>query len=136
MAGGKAVTKGVHHVGLTVPDIRRTADFFTQSLGMSEVGGNPDYPSLFVSDGTVLLTIWQAEDPKTATAFDRRRNVGLHHLALAVESIAVLDQLHDRLAATPGVGIEFAPQEVGSIPFSHMMCLIPGGVRVEFIAPH
>lgn len=129
-----AVTRGVHHVGLAVPDVAETAAFFTGTLGMSQVGQRPDYPAIFVSDGTVMITLWQAANPASATPFDRRANVGLHHLALSVADRAALDALHTRLAGTAGVEIGFAPEPLGSIPFDHMMCRIPGGIRVEFIA--
>jgi catechol 2,3-dioxygenase-like lactoylglutathione lyase family enzyme len=132
----ESVTRGVHHIGLTVPDVEETAAFFVDVLGMREVGRRPAYPAIFVSDGTVMLTLWQAENRNEATPFDRRRNIGLHHLALAVADTSTLDSLHGALAATPGVAIEFAPEPVGSIPFRHMICAIPGGVRVEFIAPN
>jgi catechol 2,3-dioxygenase-like lactoylglutathione lyase family enzyme len=134
-SSGAPATKGVHHVGLTVPDVAESAAFFTEALGMTKVGERPDYPAVFVSDGTVMLTLWQAQEPASATPFDRRRNVGLHHLALAIEDTDTLSILHDRLAGTAGVEIEFAPEPLGSIPFHHMMCFIPGGIRLELIAP-
>ena len=130
------ITQGVHHVGLTVPDVAATAAFFTGTLGMSEVGQRPDYPAIFVSDGKVMITLWQAEDPSAATPFDRRANIGLHHLALAVADRTALGDLHARLGQMGDVEIEFAPEPVGSIPFDHMMCRVPGGIRMEFIAPN
>lgn len=107
------VTSGVHHVGLTVPDVAETAAFFTGTLGMNQVGQRPDYPAVFVSDGAVMITLWQAADPAAATPFDRRANVGLHHLALSVADRSTLDDLHGRLAEAAGVEIEFAPEPVG-----------------------
>ena len=129
-----AFTRGIHHVGLTVPDCRATAAFFTEALGFAEVGGVPDYPSVFVGDGAVVLTIWQARDPASARPFDRHGCVGLHHLALAVADAAALDAVHARLAARADVSIEFAPEPMGDGPVRHMMCAVPGGVRVEFVA--
>lgn len=129
-----AMTRGVHHVGLTVPDCRTTADFFTDTLGFDEVGGNPDYPSVFVSDGTVLVTLWQAKE-QPAKAFDRRANVGLHHLALAVADLDALDAVHAKLKGHSDVEVEFSPESITGLPARHMMCTIPGGVRVEFVAP-
>ena len=99
-------TRGVHHVGLTVPDIAETKDFFVQQLGFEQVAERPTYPAVFVSDGAVMLTLWQAEAPATATPFDRKKNVGLHHLALRVPDHAALDALHDSLRRAPGVQIE------------------------------
>ena len=127
-------THGVHNVGLTVRDLDETKCFFVETLGHSQVGGVPDYPAVFLSDGHVLITLWQVEDPERALPFDRKRAVGLHHVALAVESEDALKQLHERLARAPGVDIEFAPEPLGDGPTRHMMCAIPGGIRVEFIA--
>lgn len=131
----KPSTRGVHHLGLTVPRLAETRSFFLDTLGYRQVGEVPDYPAVFLSDGQVMVTLWQAEDPERARPFDRKRGIGLHHLALAVENEASLKQLHERLARTDGVEVEFAPEPLGGGPTQHMMCAIPGGIRVEFIAP-
>lgn len=128
-----AVTKGAHHIGLTVPNLAETRAFFLDTLGFTQVGEKPDYPAVFVSDGSIMITLWQATDP-AAAAFDRKRVVGLHHLAMAVEDGAALEALHKTLAATDGVEIEFAPEGLGAGAAKHMMCAIPGGIRMEFIA--
>lgn len=127
-------TRGVHHVGLTVRDLEETKRFFLETLGHSQVGEVPDYPAVFLSDGHVLITLWQAAEPERASAFDRVHAIGLHHLALAVANEAELKRLHERLARTAGVDVEFAPEPLGDGPTQHMMCAIPGGIRVEFIA--
>ena len=126
------LTQGAHHIGLTVPDIAATRGFFVDTLGFDQVGEVEAYPAVFLSDGTTMLTLWQAEDPATATPFDRRRNVGLHHFALKVDP-AALPELHEKLVAHPDVEIEFAPEQLGEMPVHHMMCFIPGGVRMELI---
>ena len=127
-------TAGPHHIGLTVPDLEAAVRFFTDGLGYTVVGGNPDYPAVFVSDGAGMITLWRAEDPATARPFDRRRQIGLHHLALRVRDGA-LDALHERLRSRDDVEIEFAPEPLRGGPTRHMMTLIPGGIRLEFIAP-
>lgn len=127
-------TRGVHHVGLTVPDLAAARGFFVDTLGFSQVGERPDYPAVFVSDGAVMITLWQAIDPANAVPFDRKNVIGLHHLALLVESQHALDALHARLVAAHSVRIEFAPEPLRGGPVRHMMCAIPGGVRIEFIA--
>ena len=104
----KPLTQGAHHIGLTVPDIAATRGFFVDTLGFDQVGDVAAYPAVFLSDGTTMLTLWQAEDPPTATPFDRRRNIGLHHFALKVDP-AALPELHEKLVAHPDVEIEFAP---------------------------
>jgi catechol 2,3-dioxygenase-like lactoylglutathione lyase family enzyme len=128
-------TLGVHHVGLTVPHLGEARDFFIEGLGYEKVGEVPDYPAVFLSDGTTMITLWQAEDPERAVPFDRRRVIGLHHLALRVADPAALEVLHSQLAARNDVEIEFAPESLGGGPVRHMMCRIPGNIRLEVLAP-
>lgn len=129
------ITQGAHHVGLTVPDLAASTAFFLDTLGYSQVGEKPDYPATFVSDGTLMITLWQATNPTAAVPFDRKNVIGLHHLALKVEGLDALKALHSKLEICEGVEIEFAPEALGSSGTQHMMCSIPGGIRVEFIAP-
>lgn len=130
----KPLTEGAHHIGLTVPDLHATRAFFMDTLGFEQVGEKPDYPAVFVSDGTIMITLWQAVDPDAATGFDRKNVIGLHHVALKVGGMAQLDALHAVLTGTNGVDVEFAPESLGGGPVRHMMCTIPGGIRMEFIA--
>lgn len=98
----KPATVGIDHLGLSVLDLDATRRFFCECLGWTVVGERPDYPAIFVSDGQVMLTLWRVEDPEHATRFDRRANVGLHHLALAVADRAGLDALYQRSGSRPG----------------------------------
>jgi catechol 2,3-dioxygenase-like lactoylglutathione lyase family enzyme len=127
----QAKTNGAHHVGLTVPNLADACAFFSQALGFEEVGEVPDYPAKFLSDGTIMITLWQAENPEAAVPFDRRANIGLHHLALRVDD---LETLATALGARQDVDIEFEPEGLGDTGIQHMMCRIPGNIRLEFIA--
>ena len=129
-----AVTRGAHHIGLTVPDLAKTRAFFLDTLGFAQVGEVPDYPAVFLTDDTTMITLWQAESPASAVPFDRKNVIGLHHLALNVDGADALDALHDKLKASDSVDVEFAPEPLGGGPAKHMVCAIPGGIRVEFIA--
>lgn len=131
----RAITKGAHHIGLTVPNIEKTRAFFVDTLGFAQVGAVPDYPAVFLSDGATMITLWGAADPATAVSFDRKNVIGLHHLALTVENADTLQSLHSVLESTDDVEIEFAPEPLGGGATQHMICTIPGGIRVEFIAP-
>jgi len=130
------LTRGIHHIGLTVPDLDQARGFFCGVLGFDEVGGVPDYPSIFVSDGTILLTLWRAADPLAARAFDRRANIGLHHLSLAVTDDAALEAVWEKVSAHPEVVIDVAPCPIrpGSAT-RHFLVFIPGGIRMEFATP-
>ena len=130
------MTQGAHHIGLAVRDLDEAKGFFCGALGFDVVGHVPDYPALFVSDGSILLTLWRVADPESAVGFDRKRNIGLHHLALRVADEAALQTVYERVTAHPGTVIEFAPGPIsqGSAT-KHFICAMPGGIRIEFATP-
>lgn len=130
-----ALTQGAHHIGFTIPDLQKTRGFFVDTLGFQQLGEVPDYPAVFLSDGTTMITLWQAQDPASAVPFDRKNVIGLHHVAFKVDGPDALNALHGTLKNTDGVEIEFAPEALGGGETQHMICAIPGGIRVEFIAP-
>ncbi len=128
---GRAGTRGVDHVGLSVLDLSASQAFFEDCLGWKLVGERPDYPAAFVSDGTTMVTLWQVANPDSAVRFDRRSNVGLHHLALRVSSQADLHALFHAAEKWPGVAVEFGPELSGPGPKQHAMVYEPGGNRIE-----
>lgn len=125
------ITKGTHHIGLTVSKLEESADFFTSLLGWKEVKRNEDYPAIYVSDGAIMLSLW-ATRSAAPIQFNKDQNVGLHHVAFHVESEDALNTIHKRLA-NHGTQIEFAPEQLGKGPARHLMCYEPSGIRVEFI---
>ena len=128
-------TKGAHHIGLTVINLDKACRFFVDTLGFEQVGEVAEYPAVFLSDGSIVITLWQVDDPGSAVPFDRKTVIGLHHLALSVDGDASLDALHERLKDDDEVIVEFAPESFGGGSRRHMMCNIPGGgIRVEFVA--
>lgn len=134
-AAAEPITKGINHAGLAVKDLKATAAFFIDTLGFEKAGEKPDYPAIFVTDGAAFITLWQVENPATATAFDRRKNVGLHHLAFTLHSLKELHSLHEKLSTMENVIIEFAPEFLGDGPTTHMMIRDPSGLRFEFVVP-
>ncbi|MEP0357375.1 MAG: VOC family protein [Paraglaciecola sp.] len=127
------LTDGLNHLGLTVSNLEKTTAFFTDTLGWEIKGGDPDYPATFVSDGSIFLTLWQTRSPQKTVPFDRKNNVGLHHLAITVISFDALNELHERFKNVEGVVIEFAPELAFGGPGKHMMIREPSGNRLEFI---
>lgn len=123
---------GVDHTGLTVSDLEGSTRFF-EVLGFKKVGGDPSYPSHFMSNGQAFITLWRVTDVNNYVSFDRKNHVGLHHLALSVGSFEDLDQLHEILSAFPGVEIEFSPELSGRGPAKHMMLREPSGNRIELV---
>jgi catechol 2,3-dioxygenase-like lactoylglutathione lyase family enzyme len=127
------LTLDIHHVGLAVPDLDAARGFFVDALGWKVIGEVPDYPAVFVSNGHAMLTLWRLADPASATSFDRKANVGLHHLAIAVADHAALVTVFEKVRHHPGVEIEFAPSPMRAGPSAHhFICAMPGGIRLEF----
>jgi hypothetical protein len=42
--------------------------------------------------------------------------------------------LHAGLVTTSSIQVEFMPEPLGNGPVEHVMCAIPSGIGVEFIA--
>jgi catechol 2,3-dioxygenase-like lactoylglutathione lyase family enzyme len=127
------ITKGSHHIGLTVSKLEESAAFFISQLGWKEVRRNEEYPAIYISDGCIMVTLWAIKE-QPFNQFNKNRNIGLHHVAFQVENEADLYSVCMKLLNS-GVQIEFEPELLGKGPAKHMMCYEPSGIRVEFIWP-
>lgn len=127
------ITKGTHHIGLTVSGLEESAAFFVSLLGWKEVRRNDEYPAIYVSDGSVMVTLWATKEAPS-NPFNKNKNVGLHHVAFQVASEKDLMRVYSKLTDCD-VPIEFAPELLNKGPAKHMMCFEPSGIRVEFIWP-
>ncbi|WP_428525895.1 VOC family protein [Roseibium sp.] len=128
-------TIGINHLGLTVRDLDQTTSFFSECLGWEVLARDDSYPRSTVSDGTCRLTLWQADKTQAITDFDRKTNIGLHHLALEVASKDELLAMAETVRIWPGVKMEFEPEPLSGGPRQHMMFSEPGGIRLEIIWP-
>lgn len=126
------ITRGCHHIGLTVSKLEESAAFFTELLGWKEVRRNDEYPAIFVSDGNIMVTLWKTRT--TPSQFNKDQNVGLHHVAFMVDNESDLLQIHEKMVSH-NIKIEFGPELLRDGPAKHMMCYEPSGIRVEFIWP-
>lgn len=122
---------GIDHLGLTVADLDASKAFFVDALGWDVVGGKPEYPSAFVSNGAAVLTLWQQKGEQQR-GFDRHAHVGLHHAAFKVPDEEALKAVFDAVKDWPGVTVEFSPEPSGQGPKIHFMIQEPGGNRIEF----
>jgi catechol 2,3-dioxygenase-like lactoylglutathione lyase family enzyme len=123
--------KGIHHLGLAVSDLPGSCSFFCDLLGWNQVRKVDEYPAIFVSNESIMVTLWQTNE--RSTPFDRKKNVGLHHVALTMDSKDELIKLHKALEKSDLVHVEFSPEPLRKGPAQHMMCIEPSGIRVEFI---
>ena len=134
-AAEEEATLGINHIGFAVSKLDATVSFFVDMLGWKPAGGQPEYPAKFVTNGAVFVTLWQVTDPENAVAFNRKNNVGLHHMAITVRDLPTLHELHRKFAANPEITVEFAPEFLGKGPTTHMIIREPSGLRLEFIVP-
>ncbi len=139
------ITKGINHLGLTVRDLDQTTAFFTDCLGWTLLARDDSYPRTTVTDGHDRFTLWQADREGLMAGFNRKCNIGLHHVALEVptrQDVALevptrqdLFNMADQIRDWPGVTIEFEPEFLSNGPRMHMMFSEPGGIRMEIIWP-
>jgi catechol 2,3-dioxygenase-like lactoylglutathione lyase family enzyme len=123
------LTAGISHIGLSVKDLNASFAFF-EALGYTKIGEVESYPALFLSDGASMITLWQTDEG--ATPFDRRKNVGLHHLAIKVPSMGALQAAYETVLKVEGVESEFEPTELKGTPLHHAIVYEPSGNRIEF----
>ena len=80
-----------HHIRLTVTDVARSTEFYTQVLGFQVAREIPT--GVLLRNGSVILGLGPAFDPGASPPDDRfnENRVGLDHLAFAVSSYADLE---------------------------------------------
>ena len=132
-----------HHVRLTVTDVARSREFYTQVLGFDVALESPpdDDPGGVVADtlqgGVVLVNagvmigLRPVGEAHAGDRFDPLR-VGLDHLSFAVGSRADLD---DALATFDAAGVEHGPiREVPAMNMAFLAAFDPDGIALELTA--
>jgi len=77
-----------------------------------------------------MVTLWETKEEPVE--FNRKSNIGLHHIAFNVQSEETLSVIFSQLKSH-NIEIEFKPELLKQGPAKHMMCYEPSGIRVEFI---
>lgn len=126
-------TGAVHHVALTVSDVRRSQQFYTELLGFNFL---VDFgPKALLHNGSVLLALNPPPDPAQALPADRfsESRIGLDHLSLSVASVADLQAAATLFNARGIAHGEIKPLE----PFGIAVLAFrdPDNIQVELTAP-
>lgn len=110
-------TAGVHHIALTVSDVPRSQQFYTELLGFNHLA---DFgPRALLHNGSVILGLTPPPDPAQAMAGDvfNENRIGLDHLSLSVASMAELEAA-------------FALLDARGVPHGDILRLEPFGIAV------
>lgn len=126
-------TGGVHHLRLTVTDVERARQFYTDVLGFQVFAEIP--PGVLLTNGTILLGLGPPPHPEQAIATDRfsEDRVGLDHLSFSVNERADLEravQLFDERGVPHGEITDMA-----SLGLSMLFFRDPDNVQLELTAP-
>lgn len=140
---GKIATGGVHHIRLTVTDVKRSREFYSELLGFdiaadSPPAGDPSadaaYPVLWggcvMVRGNLLLGLRPVAPP--GDRFDENR-VGLDHLSFSVDTRVELDdamKLLDEKGVAHGPITPLEGFGIAVLPFRD-----PDNIQVELTAP-
>jgi len=77
-----------------------------------------------------MVTLWESKEEPVS--FNRKSNIGLHHIAFNVKNEETLNTIFSKLKSH-NIDIEFKPELLKQGPAKHMMCYDPSGIRIEFI---
>ena len=128
-------TSGVHHVDLVVSSIERSLPFYRELLGplgfhrIGQVEGERGETIWYFGGPGSSIGVRQAQ---SLGGIDRYR-VGLHHVAVAAPSRAVVDERHEWLVST-GAEIETPPQEYAYMPGYYAVFFYdPDGIKLEIV---
>ncbi len=132
---------GIHHVDLVVSSIERSLPFYRDLLGplgfhrIGEVEGERGESIWYFGGPGSSVGLRQApavQQMQSPGGIDRYQ-VGLHHLALAAPSRAVVDERHDWLLEV-GAAIESAPCEYAYMPGYYAVFFYdPDGIKLEIV---
>lgn len=131
------VTGAMHHLALTVSDVKRARDFYNGILGFNILMDNADNGFVAYSNGTVLLSTQLPPDTTHAPNNDRfsEHRIGLDHLSFSVESRADLEsaiQLFDTHSVPHG---EIKDLSEGGFPILVLAFRDPDNIQLELTAP-
>ena len=126
---------GVHHVDLVVSSIERSLPFYRELLGplgfhrIGEVEGERGETIWYFGGPGSSIGVRQAQ---SLGGIDRYR-IGLHHVAIAAPSRAVVDERHEWLVST-GAEIESPPQDYTYMPGYYAVFFYdPDGIKLEIV---
>ncbi len=128
---------GIHHLGLTVSDVQRSAQWYEEVLGFERIGelGGPDAErqKIFLRHAGVSARLGLVEHRTSSKRPFNETECGLDHLAFAVAS---RDELEEWAVRLEQFGVPFSPIANSlSIPGAAVLVFRdPDNVQLELFA--
>jgi glyoxylase I family protein len=129
-------TGAVHHLALTVTDLRRAREFYTGLLGFQPLMElSPS--AVLMGNGSAVLALSLAPDPSRAPRGDRfdENRVGLDHLSFSVGERADLERAA-RLLDERGVSHGEIEDLGEAVRMYTMAFRDPDNIQLELTAPY
>jgi glyoxylase I family protein len=128
-------TGAVHHVTLTVSDIKLSTEFYTSFLGFQVVVEFE--PRIALSNGSLLLVLTPPPDPAQAIPDDsfNENRIGLDHVSFSVGNLAELEEAAvflDENGVTRGEIRDLGP----GFGIHVMAVRDPDNIQLELTAPY
>jgi glyoxylase I family protein len=128
-------TAQVHHVALTVTQVKRSVDFYTSLLGFQPIMDLGE--RMLLHNGSMVLAITPPSDPAQSKPSDRfnENRVGLDHLSFSVGTRADLDQA---LRTLDEHGVPHGEiKDLGAGMSIYVLALRdPDNIQIELTAPY
>ena len=129
---GQISPGAVHHMALTVTNVARARDFYTEVVGLQQVATVE--PKVFLSNGTMLLALGPAPNhPITGDQFDENR-VGLDHISFSVGSHEDLERAA-RFLTDKGV-LHGEIKDLAGFQIYVLALRDPDNIQIELTAPY
>jgi glyoxylase I family protein len=126
-------TGAVHHVALTVSDVARSAEFYTQLLGFQKLMDLG--PRILLGNGSLIVGLTPPPDPSQAIQEDRfnENRLGLDHLSFSVASRADLENAVNLLDEH---GVQHGEvTDLDGLGISILSLRDPDNIQIELTAP-
>jgi catechol 2,3-dioxygenase-like lactoylglutathione lyase family enzyme len=127
--------KALHHIDLAVKDVARSREFYLALLGPLGVAEVDRYPTYRGTEEVVYLGIGkQFLGLRPADGGEHRYyDVGIEHLAIAVETREELDGVYQRCLEIDA-NVHVPPEEDRDIPgYWGLFVFDPDGMRIEVV---
>lgn len=133
----KFATGAIHHIMLTVQNIKRTRDFYHNILGMDIIAEHPEGHNIAFSNGQILLAARTPAEPIQTPTDDKfnENRMGLDHLSLSVNS---RDDLNQAIAIFDANNVshgKIKDLSENGLPILVLAFRDPDNIQLELTAP-